>query len=340
MPGPSPVDQLGRPLRSLRVSVTDRCNLRCQYCMPAALFGPDFRFLPRSEILRYEEITRLAKVFVEIGVREIRVTGGEPLLRRDLPVLISQLRGLDASLDLSLTTNGMLLDRMAGPLRDAGLDRLNVSLDALDPEVAGRLAGRPVDPEVIWENILLARRTGFEVKVNTVLKGGVNSGEAVPLARRCREAGITLRFIEYMDVGESNRWSADSVVPGREVLGWLRENWILLPATDQSVHETARRYRYGDGAGEVGFINSITEPFCRGCDRARVSSEGKLYTCLFASDGIALKSWLREEGVSDEELRKRLLKVWGRRDDRYSERRREPAGSPAAGRPEMWTIGG
>lgn len=336
---PAPSDRLGRPLGSLRISVTDRCNLRCQYCLPAELFGPDFRFLPRQEILSFEEITRLAGAFLDLGVRRIRITGGEPLLRRDLPVLVRQLRDRDPCLDLAMTTNGGRLGTCAEALAAAGLNRVNVSLDALDPEVAARMAGRPVDPEAVWSNLLKAAQCGLLVKVNTVLKRGVNEDQVLPLATRCRRAGFTLRFIEYMDVGQSNGWNREAVVTGAEILQLLRRHWDLEPAADRTAEETARRFRYTGSGSEVGFINSISEPFCRGCDRARISAEGLLYTCLFAQDGISVKDWIRTEKLDDATLTSRLTALWGRRTDQYSQERKLE-GKAALPRPEMWTIGG
>lgn len=335
-----PVDRLQRRLGTLRISVTDRCNLRCQYCLPAELFGPDFAFLPRTEILSYEEITRACAAFLDLGVRRVRITGGEPLLRRDLPVLVSQLRELNPELELSLTTNGGKLGELAAPLKEAGLDRVNVSMDAVDPEVACIMADRKVDPEQTWGNILHARDLGLSPKVNTVLKRTANRDQIIPLAQRCRKAGITLRFIEYMDVGQSNGWNLEEVVTGREVLQELAAVWPLEPVANQPFRETARRYVYKDGAGEVGFINSISEPFCRGCDRARISADGTLYTCLFASAGVSLKDWLREECLDQDDLRRRITRLWGQREDRYSEERTEASPGLQGKRPEMWTIGG
>lgn len=335
-----PVDSLGRPLGTLRISVTDRCNLRCQYCLPKEIFGPDFAFLPKQEILSYEEITRLSSIFVDLGVRRIRITGGEPLLRKDLPVLISQLRGLHPDLDLSLTTNGGRLGELASRLKEAGLSRVNVSMDAVDPDIAGRLADRPVDPLRTWQNVLVAKSHGLSPKINTVLKRSVNRDQVLPLARLCREVGIPLRFIEYMDVGRSNDWNLEEVVTGREVLEELASEWPLDPVDGQSSRDTARRFRYRDGAGETGFINSISEPFCRGCDRARISAEGTLYTCLFADTGISLKEMLRKQQLDDAALGERIARLWGRRADRYSEERTEASAALPSSRPEMWTIGG
>ena len=340
MSGVQPKDKLGRSLRSLRISVTDRCNLRCQYCMPAEIFGRDFKFLPRSGILSFEEITQLMEVFVSLGVGRVRITGGEPLLRRDLPVLVKQLRDLDPALDMAMTTNGTALGKMALPLFEAGLKRVNVSLDALDSKVASIMAGQSVDTERIWANILHARETGLGIKVNCVLKRGVNEHQAIPLAERCREHGITLRFIEFMDVGQTNNWKSMEVVTGQEVINLLSTRWPVVPAKTQAHWETARRYTYEDGAAEVGFINSISEPFCRGCDRARISAEGTLYTCLFAEQGVSLRDLIRTEQLSGDELRQRLTALWHGREDRYSEIRGDASAATTTDRPEMWKLGG
>ena len=335
-----PNDRLGRPLRALRISVTDRCNLRCRYCLPSELFGPDFRFLPRSEILSFEEISRIAQAFVALGVEKIRITGGEPLLRKDLPELIKQLRQLDDSLDIAMTTNGSSLGKMAAALRQAGLNRVNVSLDALDANVAATMAGRPVDPESVWQQILQARSAGLGLKVNTVLKRGINEDQVIPLAKRCRDEGISLRFIEFMDVGHSNAWKKDAVVTGGEILDKISSHWKVLPIDNPPGGETARSYRYIDGSAEVGFINSISEPFCQGCGRARISAEGMLYTCLFSSNGVSLKSWIRDEQMDQDTLMARIAKLWGGRNDRYSELREKEQQSQPETRPEMWTVGG
>jgi cyclic pyranopterin phosphate synthase len=340
MSDPGATDRFDRPLRTLRVSVTDRCNLRCSYCMPAEIYGPDFKFLPRSEVLTYEEITLLVGAFAKAGVRRVRITGGEPLLRRDLPRLVQLLTCIEPSLELSLTTNGVRLEHFAGELLEAGLHRINVSLDGLDKEVVSALAGRAVDPELIWNNILLAQEMGFRVKVNAVLRPGINESQAVPLAARCREAGIELRYIEYMDVGRTNGWQRNDVVSGARVLAMLSREWDLVPASDQSVHETARRYVYTDTGVQVGFINSITEPFCGGCDRARLSASGVLYTCLFAETGINLKEWIRGESLEEAAMVERLRRHWGGRTDRYSELRGGAVLSTAPQRPEMWSLGG
>lgn len=331
-------DTLGRPLRDLRVSVTDRCNLRCPYCMPAEVFGADYAFLPRAEILTFEEIARVVRVMTGLGVRKVRLTGGEPLLRRELPVLVrmlSEIAGLD---DLALTTNGLLLSEFAGELRAAGLHRVTVSLDALDDAVFRAMSGakRPVGD--VLTGLEAARRAGLPVKINCVVQRGANEGEILPLARFCRERGFTLRFIEFMDVGNHNHWERTAVVPAREVRELLAGE-LALEALEPAWHgEVARRYRYADGAGEVGFVASVTEPFCRDCNRARLTADGKLVTCLFATGGADVRAELRG-GADDRELAAFVRGIWEGRSDRYSELRAE---ARRAGRPkvEMSYIGG
>jgi cyclic pyranopterin phosphate synthase len=332
-------DTIGRGLEVLRVSVTDRCNLRCQYCMPAEVYGPDFKFLPRQEVLRFEEIERLLKAFVRLGVRAIKLTGGEPLLRRDLPVLIAKIRRLDEDLDISLTTNGLRLEAQAEALVEGGLDRVNVSMDGLDASLATRIAGREINPEATWRAVLKAKAVGLKPKINAVIQRGLNESEILPLAKRCREAGISLRFIEFMDVGTSNDWNHEAVVTGKEIHDLLHKQWPLQPAGHQP-GETARRFAYADGSAEVGFINSITEPFCKGCNRARLSADGSLYTCLFAESGQSLKPWLRDENLDTEAIAGRLASHWGKRSDRYSEIRHDQVDQSDTKRPEMWALGG
>jgi len=326
------VDRRGRPLRDLRLSVIDRCNLRCQYCLPAELFGDDFKFLPLEELLSFDELTAIARAFVALGVEKIRLTGGEPLLRPKLPALITRLRALDPALDLALTTNGHRLAKLAAPLRDAGLNRVNVSLDALDPRVAEAMAGRKVDPQRVIDAIAAAESVGLGVKLNAVIKRGVNNSEIIPLARLCRERGWTLRFIEYMDVGASNGWSPKDVVSGAEIRGLLEPLEALAP---RSPGDVARVYRYRDGTTEVGFIESISQPFCGGCTRARVSATGELFTCLFATKGQPLKRWL-----SSGELEASLARIWSHRTDRYSESRSGPRTAAQPPPEEMWRLGG
>jgi cyclic pyranopterin phosphate synthase len=333
-------DQLKRPLRDLRVSITDRCNLRCQYCLPEELFGPDFAFFPREELLTFEEINSVVAAFVGLGVRKVRITGGEPLLRRDVGDLVRLLRETGPDLDLAMTTNGLMLGRHLTSLRQAGLDRLNISLDALDPEVAKKMAGRPLDTDKIWAAVVRSKAMGFRVKLNTVIKKGVNECQILPLAERCRTAGIELRFIEYMDVGSSNGWHPEEVVLAKEIQDRINRRFPLSALPGDGVGEgTARRYRYEDEQGVVGFINSISQPFCQGCNRARISATGELHTCLFANAGHPLKRWLREENLDKSGLRAKIEKVWSGRTDRYSEIRNPLASEPSS-RTEMWQIGG
>jgi cyclic pyranopterin phosphate synthase len=330
------LDTLGRPMRDLRISVTDRCNFRCVYCMPKEVFGHGYRFLPRADLLTFEELERLARAFAALGVEKVRITGGEPLLRRDLELLIARLAAVDG-LDLTLTTNGALLPRKAEALAGAGLRRVTVSLDSLDDVVFRAMNDVDFPVERVLEGIDAAAAAGLPVKVNAVVKRGVNDGEILPLARRFRGTGHVLRFIEYMDVGATNGWRLDDVVPAPEILATIAEEFPLEPVEPHYRGEVARRYRYLDGAGEVGVIASVTQPFCGDCSRARISAEGRLYTCLFGVRGHDLRELVRS-GADDEELRAAIAAVWGRRADRYSEIRSEETG--LAPRPEMSYIGG
>ncbi len=337
----SPVDRLARPLRDLRISVTDRCNFRCTYCMPAELFGDDYRFLPRPEILSFEEVERLARIFVGLGARKLRVTGGEPLVRAELPELVRRLAALPGVEDLALTSNGFLLARHALALREAGLRRVTVSLDSLDPAVFQRMSGSPHHPERVLEGIEAAAAAGLgPLKINCVVQRGVNDEGVVALARHFRGSGHIVRFIEFMDVGTRNGWELSQVVSAGEIVERIDAVFPLEPADPNYPGEVARRWRYRDGGGEIGAISSVTEPFCGGCTRARLSAEGRLVTCLFASGGVDLKGPLRA-GAGDDELRERVLDVWRAREDRYSERRSaETASGPDRSRIEMYQIGG
>ncbi len=341
-------DALGRELHDLRISVTDRCNFRCAYCMPKEVFDRDYKFLPQSSLLSFEEITRSARLFASLGVRKLRLTGGEPLLRRHLEELVAQLAALrtpdGAPLDLTLTTNGSLLPRKARLLRDAGLKRLTVSLDALDDVVFRRMNDVDFPVADVLRGIEAALDAGFApVKVNMVVQRGVNDHEVLPLADHVRRrwgAGVVLRFIEYMDVGASNGWRMDQVLPSAQLLQRLQAQWPLEPLDPAVPGETAERWRYADGLGEVGLISSVTRAFCRDCNRIRLSTEGKLFTCLFATRGHDLRALLRG-GADDAQISAALAALWSRRDDRYSEQR--GAGVPlAAGeqRIEMHYIGG
>ena len=315
-------DTLQRPLRDLRISVTDRCNFRCVYCMPKEVFGPGYAFLERSEILSFEEITRLARLFIACGVEKIRLTGGEPLLRRDLHQLVAQLSALPG-LDLALTTNGSRLAQQAEALKRAGLQRVNVSLDSLDEAIFKAMNGVGFPVARVLEGIAAALAAGLgPVKVNRVVKRGLNDAGILPMAGHFREQGCTLRFIEYMDVGHSNHWKMAEVVPAAEILRLINAQWPLEPAGPAYRGEVAKRWRYRDGRGEIGLVASVTQAFCRDCSRARLSAEGKLYTCLFATQGHDLRSLLRS-GNTDETLSAALAELWQQRTDRYSELRSE-----------------
>jgi GTP 3',8-cyclase len=330
-------DTLGRPLRDLRISVTDRCNFRCVYCMPKEVFGRDYRFLKRRELLTFEEIERLARIFAARGVQKIRLTGGEPLLRRELELLVGKLAGIPG-LDVTLTTNGSLLAAKARALADAGLSRATVSLDSLDDAVFRALNDVDFPVERVLAGIDAALDAGLApVKVNAVVKRGVNEESVLPLAREFRGTGVVVRFIEYMDVGATNGWRLDDVVPAREIVAAIDAELPLEPIAPGYHGEVARRYRYRDGSGEIGVIASVTQPFCRDCTRARLSAEGRLYTCLFAVHGHDLRALLRG-GASDEELDAAIAAIWGRRSDRYSEvRSDDTADLPKV---EMSYIGG
>ena len=332
-------DTLARPLRDLRISVTDRCNFRCTYCMPREVFGHGYQFLERSELLTFEEVTRVARVFVRGGVEKLRLTGGEPLLRRDIETLIDMLDGLreDGLRDLTLTTNGSMLTRKAEALRDAGLDRITVSLDSLDDEVFQRMNDVRFPVGRVLDGIDAAAAAGLPVKVNMVVQRGVNDESIAEMAGRFRGTGHILRFIEYMDVGTSNGWQLEDVVPAADIVAAVAERWPVESADPNYPGEVASRYRYADGAGEIGVIASVTQPFCGGCTRARLSAEGELFTCLFAARGTDLREPLRE-GADDDGLRALIGGVWGRRADRYSElRTAETARRPKV---EMSHIGG
>lgn len=315
-------DTLGRPLRDLRVSVTDRCNFRCPYCMPAEIFGPGHPFLKASQLMSLGELTRLLRAFVSLGVEKLRITGGEPLLRDDVPELIRVAKEELGIPDVALTTNGWLLERKAAALKAAGLDRINVSLDSLDPQRFGRLNGRGFKLERVLAGIQAAVTAGFPVKINMVVIRGTNDDEVEVMAEWARARRLTLRFIEFMDVGNHNDWARDKVVPAREIVERIGRRWPVEPCGPAYRGEVAARYRYADGAGEIGLISSITEPFCRDCNRARLSADGRLFTCLFASGGSDLLAVARG-GATDAELREFLAGVWRGRRDRYSDERAE-----------------
>jgi len=332
-----PLDTLARPLKALRLSVTDRCNFRCTYCMPKEIFGPDYPFLPREALLSFEEIARLVRIFAGLGVTKLRLTGGEPLMRRELPALVRMVATVPGIDDLALTTNGVLLPDLASPLREAGLKRITLSLDTLRPDRFQALSDTDLPLSRVLAGLEAACAAGFgPLKLNCVLQRGVNDDEILDLAAFARERGHTLRFIEFMDVGTTNGWRLESVVPAAEVHRIIHARWPLEPlATTQGA--VARGWRYTDGKGELGLIASVTAPFCRSCDRARLSADGHLYTCLFAGEGLDLKGFLRG-GHSDADLTSLLGFHWKRREDRYSELRR--ADTPGLPRIEMSHIGG
>ncbi len=317
-------DQFDRPLRDLRISVTDRCNFRCPYCMPAEVFGPDYPFLKDPQVMSLEELRRLMRQFVRAGVTKVRITGGEPLLRRDVPDLVRMLKTELGVPEVALTTNGWLLARAAAGLAAAGLDRLNVSLDSLRPETFARMCGGGpgLRVERVLEGIAAAREHALPVKLNMVVQLGVNDGEICEMAEWARQRRLTLRFIEFMDVGNHNGWRRDQVVPAREIVERIGSRWPLEPCGPAYRGEVAVRYRYRDGAGEIGLISSVTEPFCRDCHRARLSADGRLFTCLFAAAGWDVLGAMRA-GATDEELFSYLTRVWNGRMDRYSDERAE-----------------
>ena len=341
-------DTLGRPLRDLRISVTDRCNFRCNYCMPSEIFGKDYAFLPQSSLLSFEEITRLATIFVAHGVEKIRLTGGEPLLRKNLEVLIGMLARLQTPqgkpLDITLTTNGSLLARKAQALKDAGLRRVTVSLDALDDTIFRGMNDVDFPVADVLKGIEVAQKVGLApLKINMVVKRGTNDSQILPLARHFRHTGAVLRFIEYMDVGATNGWRMDEVLPSAQVIDHLQTEFPLAAIDPNYAGETAERWRYMDGGGEIGVISSVTQAFCGECNRARLSTEGKLFLCLFASQGHDLRALLRGN-YADDQIAAAVGPIWQARSDRYSELRAAlpPDASPpgSAKRVEMSYIGG
>ena len=341
MPGPHTFDMtldvFKRPLRDLRVSVTDRCNFRCVYCMPKEIFGKGYSFLPQDQVLTFEEIARLVRIFAELGVQKVRLTGGEPLVRRDLETLVGMLSPIP-DLDLTLTTNGSLLAAKAAALAAAGLKRVTVSLDSLDDATFKKMNDVDFPVQRVLDGIAAAERAGLApIKVNMVVRRGLNDDSVLPMARHFRGTGHVLRFIEYMDVGTSNGWRLDDVVPARELIAQINSEFPLEPVEPAYRGEVAGRYRYTDGAGEVGVISSVTQPFCADCTRARLSADGSMYTCLFATEGQDLRSLVRN-GSTDDDIRAAIMSVWAAREDRYSELR----SSDTAGlkKIEMSFIGG
>jgi len=339
---PTILDKFKRPLRDLRISVTDRCNFRCTYCMPAEIFGESYQFLSRKDLLTFEEIARLTCILVGLGVSKVRLTGGEPLVRNEIDKLVAMLSAIDGVEDLTMTTNAFLLSRMAVDLKAAGLQRITVSLDSLDEEVFKKMNGRGFGTGRVLEGIEAAADAGFRpIKVNSVVQRGVNDHTIVELARYLKERGHIARFIEYMDVGNLNGWKLDEVVTSEEIVSRIDAEMPLEPADANYVGEVASRYRYKDGSGEIGVISSVTKPFCGDCSRLRLSPEGELFTCLFGVDGTDLRTPLRD-GVTDDELTDLVRGIWSRRVDRYSEERSSLTEELRQGRKkvEMYHIGG
>ena len=339
----SVTDKFGRRVRDLRISVTDRCNFRCPYCMPAEVYGEKYEFLPRPHILSFEEIERLTRLFVRIGVSKVRITGGEPLVRANLPDLVSKLCVIDGINDVALTTNGYLLENNAQQLKDAGLNRLTVSLDSIDPDVFKEMSGRPQGPTNTLAGIKTAASLGFkQIKINVVVQRGVNEHTLVDTARYFKGTGAIVRFIEFMDVGTKNGWELSQVFTSDEVIQTIDKEFPLKPIEPNYKGEVASRYRYVDGSGEIGVISSVSQPFCGDCTRARLSTDGKLVTCLFASGGTDLKTPMRS-GATDAELAAIINKVWTGRNDRYSELRSndtEFENDSDDSKVEMYYIGG
>ena len=315
-------DKFGRPIRDLRISVTDRCNFRCSYCMPKEIFGDDYEFLPKKELLSFSEIERISRIYSEMGVKKLRLTGGEPLMRRDLHILIEQLHNIEGIEDIGLTTNGILLKKHGQKLYDAGLRRINVSLDALDDELFGNINDRGIKASQVLENIEYALEIGFQVKVNMVVQKGLNEHEILPMARHFKKLPVTLRFIEFMDVGNDNGWNFDKVLTKKEMFEILSKEFELESLEPAYYGEVAKVYKHKDAESHLGFITSVSESFCSTCTRARLSSDGRFYGCLYATKGVNVKAMLRS-GMSDAELKAELTDVWTRRNDRYSDIRTE-----------------
>lgn len=333
-------DQFKRPLRDLRISVTDRCNFRCTYCMPAEIFGESYKFLPKVQILSFEEIVRLTRIIVKLGAVKVRITGGEPLVREELEKLIAMLYQIEGVDDLTLTTNGFLLPQKAQALKDAGLNRITVSLDSLDETVFRKMNGNRSSVQKVLDGIEAAEKAGLHpIKINAVVQRGVNDHTVVDLARWAKDKGYILRFIEYMDVGNKNGWRMDEVVPARELVERIDAVMPLEQIGRNYKSEVALRYRYRDGAGEIGMIASVTMPFCGACSRMRLSPEGEIYTCLFATQGTSLRDPMRG-GASDDEIEQIIRGTWGERIDRYSEMRFLETDQPREPKVEMYHIGG
>lgn len=316
-------DHFGRVLKDLRISVIDKCNFRCTYCMPKEIFGEDYVFLSEKELLSFDEIIRLAKIFAKLGVEKIRITGGEPLMRRNLDKLIANLAAIPGIKDIALTTNAVMLSKMAKKLKAAGLKRVNISLDAIEDDVFKAINDRGVGSSLVLKGIEAAKEAGLGIKINMVVKKGMNQSQILPMARYFKGKDIILRFIEFMDVGNHNGWDFKHVISKKDIVETINQEMPIKPAEENYYGEVASRYRYKDGEGEIGVISSVTDSFCGTCTRIRLSADGKLYTCLFASDGFDIREKMRENDFSDSELEQELTRLWGRRKDRYSEERTE-----------------
>lgn len=315
-------DHFGRLLKDLRISVIDQCNLRCTYCMPKEIFGDDYAFLPEEELLGFDEISRLAETFAQLGVNKVRLTGGEPLMRRNLDELIAKLTKINGIDDIALTTNAIFLPRDAKKLKAAGLERVNISLDAIDDDVFKKVNGRGVNTKPVLKGIEAAQEAGLEIKINMVVKKGMNEDQIIPMARHFKNSNIILRFIEFMDVGNHNDWDLDNVISKKDIIQMIHEEMPLVPAEENYYGEVASRYKYEDGEGEIGVISSVSDSFCGTCSRMRLSADGKLFTCLFASSGFDIKEKIRK-GLTDKQLLDEISSLWGKRTDRYSDERAE-----------------
>lgn len=333
-------DSLGRPLKDLRISVMDRCNFRCTYCMPEEKYHSAFKFLASKDRLNFEQLNRLTRIFVKLGVQKIRVTGGEPLLRVNLTDLIGDITRIDGVEDIAITTNGVLLSKYAYELKAAGLNRITVSLDSIDADEFKLMTGGRGSLERVLKGIDEAAMAGFKnIKVNAVIKKGVNDKNILKMVEHFRSKSIILRFIEYMDVGNINHWQQEETLASKEIIKMISERWPIAPINENYQGEVASRYQFDDGQGEIGFISSVTKPFCSDCTRARLSSDGKLYNCLFASQGVDLRAWL-EEGMNDDEIESKIIEIWNKREDRYSELRLANKNDPSKEKVEMYYIGG
>ncbi|MBP1948708.1 GTP 3',8-cyclase MoaA [Virgibacillus litoralis] len=335
----SPIkDHFGRSLKDLRISVIDKCNFRCTYCMPKEIFGKDHVFLSESELLSFDEIVRLAKTFAKLGVEKIRITGGEPLMRRNLDELIAQLTVIPGIKDIALTTNAVFLPKTAAKLKAAGLKRVNISLDAIEDEVFKQINGKGVVARPVLKGIEAAQEAGLEVKINMVAKKGMNESQVLPMARYFKGTNVILRYIEFMDVGNHNGWDLNNVITKKQIIDMIDKEMPLEPAEENYYGEVASRYRYKDGGGEIGVISSVSDSFCGTCTRIRLSADGKLYTCLFASSGFDIREKIRGE-LTDEQLEEEVTSLWGNRKDRYSEERSEQKNNNRK-KIEMSYIGG